>query len=130
MRSSNRAAITWLLIGIFAVPAGMGEGLHLIPGCGHAVELPGAYFLVGVARSEWAAGDPLPAVRHRQADSRLCYDEGECPICQLSGQGQWTGGAARPVPLVPLVSRLQAITFQFTPACALQPFDARAPPVA
>lgn len=131
MRSSNRAATTWLLIGLFAVPAGMGEGLHLIPGCGHAVELPGAYFLIGLARSEsTAVADPSPAVRHRQGDSCLCYGEDECPICRLSAQGQWTGDTARPLSLVPVVSHLRTLTFQVAPAFAPRPFDARAPPIA
>ena len=48
MRLPARATITWLLAGLLALVSGVGEGLHMIPGCGHAVELPGGVLLLGV----------------------------------------------------------------------------------
>ena len=31
----------WLVIVLYATTVCAGEGLHLLPGCGHAVQLPG-----------------------------------------------------------------------------------------
>jgi hypothetical protein len=71
MRSPTRAAITWVLVGLFAVIAGIGEGFHLVPGCGHAVELPGGYLLVGLADPETPAFPyaPSPGVRRHEGGS-------------------------------------------------------------
>ena len=132
MRFSSRAATTWFLAGLFGVVAGMGEGLHLIPGCGHAVELPHGYLFVGLAKPKSTArpDDPSPAVGRPQGGSPSCYDEGDCPICRLSGQGKViAAGVSFPL-VLPIADHLPAIALQASPARAPQPFDARAPPIA
>jgi hypothetical protein len=131
MRLPARATITWLLAGLFALVSGIDEGWHFIPGCGHAVELPGRYIFVGLSSLKTAF--PLdarsPGVRRSQGDSIPCYDEDECPICRLCGQGKSAAETARFCLVVAVLHAVPATPPQISQAQARQPFDARAPPI-
>ena len=42
-----RTTITWFCILSFAAISGIGEGLHFLPGCGHAVSAGTGYVWMG-----------------------------------------------------------------------------------
>jgi hypothetical protein len=131
MHLCARATISWLLAGIFALASGVGEGWHLIPGCGHAVELPGGYLFLGVTGPESACSPDTgpPAVRRPQGDSIPCYDEDECPICRVSGQGKLRTYAPGLWLVLAVLHAVPATPPPISQARARQPFDARAPPL-
>jgi len=131
MRFPTRATISWLLAGLLALVAGVGEGWHLIPGCGHAVEMPGGYVLVGVAtpRSICCPDAGSPGVRRPQGDSVPCYDEDECPTCRLCSQGKLRAEVAGFCPALAVLHAVPATPPETSQARTRQPFDARAPPI-
>jgi hypothetical protein len=131
MRLPTRATISWLLAALLALAAGLGEGWHFIPGCGHAVELPSGYILIGLA-SPKAIGSPdadFPALRGPRGDSPPCYAEDECPICRLCGQGKLRTEAAGFSLALAVLHAVPATPPNTSQVPTCQPFDARAPPV-
>ena len=132
MRFPTRTTISWFLVGLLALVSGVGEGFHLIPGSGHVVELPGGYLFVGLVKpkSTFCLDNPSPSVGCPQGESPPCYDEDECPICRLSGQGQSFAEGICLLPVLPVADDLPAIAPCVSHADTPLPFDARAPPVA
>lgn len=131
MRFPTRATITWLLAGLFALTAGVGEGWHLVPGCGHAVELPGGYVFVGLAspKSTSFPDAGSPGVGRSQDDSPPCCDEDECPICRLSGQGKLRAEAVGFCLGFAVLHGVPPTPPEISQARTRQPFDPRAPPI-
>lgn len=130
MRLPARTTIAWLLAGFFAVVSAVGEGWHFVPGCGHIVELPHGYAILGltVAKSNASAPIRYPGAGPRQGDSLPCYGEDECPICRLCAEGK---SAAQPAGFCLVLAILHAVPAPpvgLALASARQPFDARAPP--
>jgi hypothetical protein len=132
MRSFARTAITWFVIGLLALISSLGEALHLIPGCGHAVEFPGGYVLFGLDRPAPADYPDDSAPRFRQPGDNLppCYDEDDCPICRLSGQGKQTTAGIDTCLVLPFAHGLPPIVVEASRAGVFRPFRARAPPFA
>ena len=132
MRSFARAAITWLVIGLLALISSLGEALHLIPGCGHAVEFPGGYVLFGLDRPTPTdfSDDSAPRVRQPSNDSPPCYDENDCPICRLSGQDKLTTAGIGSCLALAFVHGLSPIAVEASRARVFRAFHARAPPFA
>jgi len=132
MRSFARAAITWLVIVILALIASLGEALHLIPGCGHAVEFPGGYVLFGLDRPDAtdSPDDSAPGVRRPGNDSPPCYDEDDCPICRLFGQDKLTSAGIGFCLALPSAYGLPPIAVEASRARVFRAFHARAPPFA
>jgi len=131
MRSPTQATTTWLLIALFAVVSGIGEGLHFVPGSGHAVELPNGLYYLGLAAPQGgpAANDSTPRVAPPQHDQPLVLDEDECAICGHSSKGQSRAKAV----VFPLSLPVRQDPLEIAPlaveAQPLRPFHARAPPV-
>jgi hypothetical protein len=131
MRFPTRATITYLLAGLFCLVSGVGEAWHLIPGSGHAVELPGGFLFLGVANPKSTAPSRAGSsgAWRPEDDSIPCSDEDECLICRLCAQGSsktespgfWLALAV----VHPVVTTAPLIS----PAPVFQPFDARAPPI-
>ena len=132
MRSFARAAITWLVIGLLALISSLGEALHLIPGCGHAVEFPGGYVLFGLDRPNPTDSTDDSAPRFRQPGDDLPprYDEADCPICRLSGQDKPTIAGFDFCLVLPFAHGLSLIVVEDSRARVFRPFHARAPPFA
>ncbi len=132
MRLPSRAMITWLLTALFVVVGGFGEGLHFVPGLGHAVELPSGLFYLAPEKPHSALSGSSS-----QADvSRLpggppqVLDEDQCAICGHFSQGQCI---AQPVAFaleLPFSECLPEFALPGTGASVSRLFDARAPPVA
>ncbi len=124
--------ITWLLAAGFAAAAGLGEGLHAVPGLGHAVELPAGLFYLGLDKPHSATPgtDTQPGISRLPGSPPLVLDEDQCAICGHFSRGQ---GIAQPVEFVvslPLLECLPELVLPRTVRSVARPFDARAPPVA
>ena len=90
---------TWLVIVFYAATFCAGEGLHLLPGCGHAVQLPGG-------RLSWdaPAGDHHAfecshedGLNDASSPSHSTHDADHCPICKLGLLPVFGGSTAAPV---------------------------------
>ena len=130
MRLPSRAMITWLLAAGFAAAGGLGEGLHSVPGLGHAVSLPGGLFYLGLARPSSACSgtNSQTDVSRLPGGPPLVLDEDQCAICGHFSRGQCI---ARPVTFVlalPLVECLPELILPRAGRSIPRAFDARAPP--
>ena len=131
MRCPTRATTTWLLIALFAVVSGIGDGLHFVPGSGHAVELPNGLYYLGLGRPQGgpSADDGTCGVGRREHDSPLVLDEDECAICGHSSKGQSRAKAVDFQLALPIGQDVPQIPSAAVGARPLQPFRARAPPI-
>ena len=89
----------WLVIVLYVTTVCAGEGLHLLPGCGHAVQLPGARLLRNVSgggryASKCSHGD---ALGHAMGPVHSAHDADGCPICKLCLLPVDHGSTAAPV---------------------------------
>lgn len=114
-----------------AMIAGLGEGLHYIPGCGHGILVGNRIFLLGIS---------MPAFNHltdgrehlerpRTTDIPI-YDEDQCAICSTAGQISIKADFFQLVLVMPVVHDLPAIVLHDTLATTVFFFRARAPPLA
>ena len=89
----------WLVIVLYAATVCAGQGLHLLPGCGHAVQLPGGWLSCDASVSDHQAsqcwhGDVLG---HAMGPSHSAHDADGCPICKLCLLPVYGGSTAAPV---------------------------------
>jgi hypothetical protein len=89
----------WFVIVLYATTVCAGEGLHLLPGCGHAVHLPGGWLPWDASASGYHAskcfhGDVLC---HAMGSSHSAHDADGCPICMLGSLPVYGGSTAAPV---------------------------------
>jgi hypothetical protein len=66
----------WLVIVLYLTVASAREGLHLLPGCGHAVHLSGGELSPGSSATEAQSGDSTGV-------SQSTADADGCPICKF-----------------------------------------------
>ena len=88
---STRACRTliWLLIAQLALISGLGEGLHLLPGCGHYAKSPAGCLWLGGPRSSTTGSDgPVRACRSQPPHAPPSLLLNECPICSLLAETQ------------------------------------------
>jgi len=131
-RPWRHRAIAWLLLGLFAAPAFLGQGLHGLSGSQHSLWGTAESGCCGCEHSDHAdvagdAGCPAETAGLRAAAAdRAC---GACPICDYFAQNSLTALAAAVAGCQALVSDL-VIEAVFAPRCsAFWAFSARAPPV-
>ena len=131
MRSPTQATTTWLLIALFAVVSGIGDGFHFVPGSGHAVELPNGLYYFGLARPQGgpSADDGTCRVGRSQHERPLVLDEDECAICGHSSKGQSRAKAVVFPLVLPVGQDVPEIASFAVDARPLLPFHARAPPI-
>ena len=126
-----RKPIAWFLIASMAMVAGLGEGLHYIPGCGHGPPAGNRFFLLGINSS--AASHPTDDGQHlerpQSADIPI-YDENQCAICSAVGQRSIKADFFQFISVTPLVHDLPAVVLHDAPAATVFSFQARAPPLA
>ena len=130
LMSLCRTTISILLAAGLALIAGMGEGLHLLPGCGHAVECSESGWLF-LLDGECQA-DPLPSrgpgFRERTSSGNRILDEADCLICRVLGKCPF---GFCPMELE-IGTPLPSIPFCFARPVVCAPprasFSARAPP--
>jgi len=131
MKPSRQRTFAWLLVGLFGLAHGVGEGWHYVPGNGHLVEWPGRCLFVGVVppRASPTCAEGLARVQPARGPAVPAADEADCPICRLVAQAQWLlSGCFEALPS--LAGHVAAGTSYLWHAATLQPFDARAPPCA
>lgn len=110
--------------------SGVGEAWHLVPGSGHAVELPGGLLLLGLTRAPTTRGDGGDtALGHSRGDSFPCFGEDECPICRLCAQGKSPAKAARFFAAFSVAHAVSTASPPAYRAAAPSDFDVRAPPL-
>jgi hypothetical protein len=131
MHRPARVTISWFLTATVALVSAVGEGWHLIPGCGHAVELPEGYILLGLPqpKTTFSLGDRSSGIASSPCNSLPCYGEDECPICRTFGQD---GSKIEPANFWMVVTVLGTVSAIAVPGSCpqpRQPFDARAPPI-
>ncbi|MGA2253679.1 MAG: hypothetical protein ABSG53_03380 [Thermoguttaceae bacterium] len=89
----------WLVIVLYATTVCAGEGLHLLPGCGHIVQLPGGHLswdaLVGDDHASECSHDDR--LGHATEASHPTHDADGCPICKLCLLPVYGGSTAAPV---------------------------------
>ena len=132
MRLPSRTIVTWLLAAAFAVVGGFGEGLHFVPGLGHAVELPGGLFYLGLEkpRSAPSGNGSRADVSRLPGGPPLVLDEDQCAICGHFSRGQCVAQPVEFVLALPFLEWLSESSLPGSSASVSCPFDARAPPVA
>ena len=136
MLHSFNKVIAWSLIIALTIIGGAGEGLHCLPGCGHAVRVGNGILLIGVSSADHA---PL---LHNQAKTKQAgikgpnslnipiLDEADCPICSLLAQPfSFTHFAAESM-VMPFVHDLPVVPSRVAISSAPNLRLARAPPLA
>ena len=75
----------WLVVVLYATTVCPGEGLHWLPGCGHAVQLPGGWLSWDTSVSDHHASECLydGALAPAMGPSHSAHDADGCPICKL-----------------------------------------------
>ena len=124
--------VVWSLAALLGLVAGVGEGLHLIPGCGHGVEVGNGVLWVGCCGFE----TPYPTSDHDQPEVTVpgkpappIESEEACPICSKLGKH-----FTLPSPIaVGFVARLQSeapvVVLRDVPVETAGVIQARAPPL-
>jgi hypothetical protein len=89
----------WFVIVLYVATVCAGQGLHLLPGCDHAVQLPGGRLL-------WNApvGDPYAStcshddvLGHAMGPVHSAHDADGCAICKLGLLAAYSAATAAPV---------------------------------
>jgi hypothetical protein len=126
-----RKLIAWFLIATLVIIAGVGEGLHCLPGCGHGVETGGRLLLLGISLPENLQPiNDRPQVERPESRDIPIYDEDLCAICSTAGQTCTSVDSFQFVLAVPLMHELPTAVTRDAFAAAVRLFQARAPPLA
>jgi len=137
MFSSLQKLVAWLLIVLLALVAGVGEGLHALPGCGHAVRVGQVTVLLGVSfpDCQLAVDNRSPtdegSAAHRpdEGPDIPVYDEDQCPICSTVGKACTATDAPQFTLAVPLVQCSAVVISEDVYGARGRLFQARAPPL-
>ncbi|MBN2577793.1 MAG: hypothetical protein JXB10_02290 [Pirellulales bacterium] len=131
MSPNLKKTVAWILIVLLAIIAGVSEGLHWIPGCGHGVFVGDQILLLGIEAPDahWPA-DARIRVERPRSKSIPFYDEDECAICSAVGHVFKSADSVPMTMAAPLVDNLPLFTFCLLPGTRGYSFQARAPPLA
>ena len=123
-------SVACLLIVMLAIVAGVGEGLHFVPGCGHGVRVGDMVLLLGISLPEGQQpSDGRPHVERPEGQDIPIYDEDQCAICSAVGQSCISADSAQFILVMPLVHDLPAVVLRDARAATARLFQARAPPL-
>jgi hypothetical protein len=126
-----RARIAGSLAAIFLAVSAAGEGLHYLPGCGHAVELPDGYLFLGLSIQRSPGVGQSPAgVRQPRGVPLPLRDAGTCAICEFFGHSPSSTATVTAVPALDLVGDLALALPVDVDLVRLLPAQARGPPAA
>jgi hypothetical protein len=130
MSSKTRATITWCYILAFAAISGLGEGLHFLPGCGHAVPAGHTDVWMGAVSPGMTLGasDGVTRVERPLRDRSLGPATDQCPICQ---HFSFASSVVTAVAFVAVAAVAQAVAALDCPqplSATAGSFQARAPP--
>jgi len=89
----------WLVIVLYAATVCAGQGLHLLHGCGHAVQLPDGWLSCDASASDRHASKCLhdDVLGPAMGPSHSAHDADGCPICKLGFLPVHGGSTAAPV---------------------------------
>jgi hypothetical protein len=120
----------WLVIVLYATTVCAGEGLHLLPGCGHAMQLPGGWLSWGASVSDHHASKCLQHVvlGHAMGPSHSAHSADGCPICKLSFLPVYGGSTAAPVSAVSILCNVIWLSEPKVSRSVGSSFLSRAPP--
>jgi hypothetical protein len=98
MRCGKRKT-AWFVVVFYATTVCAGAGLHLLPGCGHTLQLPGGRLSCDAwvgdhHASECSHGDRLG---HATGTPHSSHDADGCPICKLGLLPVYGGSTAAPI---------------------------------
>ena len=110
--------------------AGVGEGLHYIPGCGHGIEIGNRVLLLGLSLPEGRQSlVDRPLVERPNGRDIPIYDEDLCAICSAIGMRFASVHSFQIVQVMPFVYDLPAAVSRDAFAATVRLFQARAPPL-
>ncbi len=118
-----------MLVALLAIVAGLGEGLHMIPGLGHGVIVGERVLVLGETPDHSPVGfnvEPC-CVCNQCGKSIPIVDEDDCPICQILG-ASFAPDAAAAMPAVDVVAGQPVSVPPVAAAPASAFYQARAPP--
>jgi hypothetical protein len=120
----------WLVIVLYATTACAGEGLHLLPGCGHAVQLPGGRLSWDASMGDHRASKCLhdDVLGHAMGPSHSAHDADGCPICKLGLLPASGGSTAAPVSAVLILGNVIWLSEPKVSRSVGSSFLSRAPP--
>ncbi len=75
----------WLLVILLTALAVMREGLHAIPGMGHAIRVGDRVVLLGVRTQPRKSTSPVCSLVSPGVDLARLLDPAACPLCRLLG---------------------------------------------
>ncbi len=131
MSAHFRDRIAWSLAAIFLAISAAGEGLHYLPGCGHAVELPGGYLFLGISiQASPSVGHRPTGVGQPRGAPIPLRDAGTCAICEFFAHSPSPTAMAVAVPALELLGHLAAAVRVDVDLVRLLPAQARGPPAA
>jgi hypothetical protein len=130
MLPKTRPTITWFFIVSFAAISGLGEGLHFLPGCGHAVSAGNTYVWLGaiVRGMRLGGSDGITRIERPNKNRSPIPPAEQCPICQ---HFSFVSSVVTGVVFVAVSAVVQALPpsdCPLPPPTTVQPFQARAPP--
>ena len=124
-----RNLITWSLLASLVASAGIGEGLHFIPGCGHGITEGNRVLLLGIsAASHRHVHDDIPRAHRADGHGVPVYDEDQCAICSVVGQAGTPDGPDGLAPALPLIADLTEFSLVSAILVTARCFQPRAPP--
>jgi hypothetical protein len=132
MSANCHRITTWLIIALFALPSVLGEGLHLVPGCGHFVDFAQGVLPVGMSRpvASMPLDDQNQQLERFASDSLLVFQPGMCPICNFVAQAKQSAETVRIEASGSLLALLPLLDARDMTLGHSRAFHARAPPQA
>ena len=130
MPVNARHTAIWLIALFFAFVSALGEGLHLVPGCGHYVEMSWGFLAVGVRPPP--SPSPSDGRKRVEQPSRgpvRVLQRGQCPICSVVAQVKQSAKNQRIESSTKFVTLLAPRDSANSARGETQAFRARAPPV-
>jgi hypothetical protein len=122
--------VALLLTATLAIIAGVGEGLHWIPGSGHAVVEGNRMLLLGYGLPQRAADDDGRAeVNRPEGPSLPICDEDQCAVCSLLAKQASDDVTSTPPLVVPMLGLVYPAVLCRGWAAAVLAYQSRAPPV-
>lgn len=130
--TTHRRTTSLLLLSWFLLLSAAGEGLHLVPGCGHFVRLPGGRIVgVGVERTVTAtASHGAQGGLTDEKPARLkVLGSGDCLLCGFVAQVKQSSGTAH-FDVAVAATRMPSVPCAPTTLVFQRLMLARAPPIA